>query len=194
MACPAFHAPSTSPAFTTCTPAATAGRKIYANDADRWRYLGILGRVTERMDWMCLSYCLMGNHVHLLLETRSPNLSAGMHRLHGAYAQYFNRRHVLSGHLFQGRFDSPRIESDPQLWMTAAYIARNPVDAGLCREAADWPWSSHAAIVEGRSSCLDRGRATGVLLRRPGRPRPTAVPRARGTAGRRANLNGDCPL
>ncbi len=100
---------------------------------------------------MCLSYCLMGNHVHLLLETRTPNLGAGMHRLHGAYAQYFNRRHGFSGHLFQGRFDAPPIESDPQLWMTAAYIARNPVDAGLCREPADWPWSSHAAIVDGRA-------------------------------------------
>ena len=84
---------------------------------------------------MCLSYCLMGNHVHLLIETREPNLGAGMHRLHGAYAQWFNRRHGFVGHVFQNRYESVTIENDPQLWVTAAYIARNPVTAGLCASA-----------------------------------------------------------
>ena len=126
---------------------------IYADDADRLRYLATLGRVTTRMEWRCLAYCLMGNHVHLLVETRSPNLGAGMHRLHGAYAQYFNRRHGHSGHLFQARFDAVPIANDPQLWMTAAYIARNPVDAGLCDTVADWPWSSHGALLARRPPC-----------------------------------------
>ena len=124
---------------------------IYVDDRDRYRYLDLLRRVIERMQWRCLSYCLMGNHMHLLIETREPNLGAGMHRLHGAYAQYFNRRHGHSGHLFEDRFNSVPIRTDPQLWLTAAYIARNPVTAGLVRAPVDWPWGSHAAIETGEA-------------------------------------------
>jgi putative transposase len=123
------------------------GEPIYVDDADRIRYLSMLGRVTTRMEWLCLSYCQMGNHVHLLIETRLPNLGAGMHRLHGPYAQYFNHRHRLSGHLFEDRFHDEPIKSDAHLWMAAPYIARNPVRAGLCKKAIDWPWSSHASIL-----------------------------------------------
>ena len=89
----------------------------------------------------------MGNHVHLLIETRTPNLGFGMQRLHGTYAQSFNSRHDQVGHLFQGRFKAKRINSDAQLWVTAAYIDHNPVEAGLVSQAADWPWSSHAATL-----------------------------------------------
>jgi REP element-mobilizing transposase RayT len=120
---------------------------IFVDDKDRLRYLAMLGRVTTRMDWLCLSYCQMGNHVHLLIETRSTNLGAGMHRLHGGYAQFFNRRHGYSGHLFGDRFHDEPIKSDAHLWMVAPYIARNPVRAGLCAAPVDWPWSSHASIL-----------------------------------------------
>jgi len=122
-------------------------QEIFVDDRDRRRYLGLLATIVRRTGWMCLSYCLMGNHVHLLVETRQPNLGAGMHRLQGRYAQYFNRRHGLSGHLFQDRYSAVPIASDPQLWVAAAYIARNPVAAGLCRNAADFLWSSHADVV-----------------------------------------------
>jgi REP element-mobilizing transposase RayT len=121
----------------------------FLDDADRLRYLRILEVVVGRMEWMCMSYCLMGNHVHLLIETRLPNLGAGMHCLQGKYAQYFNRRHGFVGHLFQDRFKSPQIETDPQLWQTAKYIALNPVAAGLCVKPEEYPWSSHAGIVNG---------------------------------------------
>jgi REP element-mobilizing transposase RayT len=123
---------------------------IYGTDDDRRRYLTTLGRVTLRMSWRCLAYCLMGNHMHLLVETREPNLGKGMHRLHGSYAQYFNRRHGHVGHLFQDRFQAVPMASDAQLFMVAAYIARNPVDAGLCETAVDWPWSSHTDLMKGR--------------------------------------------
>src|ERR1044072_8823266 len=88
--------------------------QLFVNDADRESYLKTLARVTLRMSWYCLSYCLMGNHVHLLVETRETNLGTGMHRLHGSYAQYFNRRHGLSGHLFQDRFHGGRVTTDVQ--------------------------------------------------------------------------------
>jgi REP element-mobilizing transposase RayT len=132
---------------------------IYADDADHERYIGRLGRIVVRMRWSCMAFCLMRNHVHLLIETRMPNLGVGMQRLHGPYAQYFNGRHDEVGHLFQGRFKAVPIRTDAHFCMVAAYIANNPVAAGLCRAAVEWPWSSHAATLRGTEpDWLDVGR------------------------------------
>jgi REP element-mobilizing transposase RayT len=124
-------------------------QSIFADDLDRRRYLATLTRVIRHTSWRCLTYCLMSNHMHLLIETPEPNLGRGMQRLHGPYAQAFNRRHEKAGHAFEARFGSNRIENDAQLWVTIAYIVRNPVEAGLCTAPDEWPWSSHRAISAG---------------------------------------------
>ena len=120
---------------------------IYLDDIDRHTYLMLLGRVVRRMAWRCLAYCLMDNHVHLLIETPKPNLGAGMQRLHGVYAQTFNVRHGAVGHVFQGRFGASRARSEGHVWQAAAYIACNPVDAGMCTRAEAWAWGSHATVT-----------------------------------------------
>ena len=122
---------------------------IFTDDRDRTMYLNFLARVVSKMRWRCLAFCLMSNHVHLLIETPEPNLSRGMHRFHGPYTQWFNHRHERSGHLFQGRFGSVRIESDEQLLAIASYISQNPVKAGLVDAPEKWDWGS---------SCEDRSR------------------------------------
>ena len=126
-------------------------RVVFRDDADRWTYLTLLGRMTRRQRWLLLAYCLMDNHVHLLVETPEPNLGRGMQRLHGTYAQTHNERHGRCGHLFDGRYGAKPVKTDAQLWVVAAYIARNPVEAACCRRAEEWPWSSHAAVLGGRS-------------------------------------------
>jgi putative transposase len=134
-------------------------RLIYRDDVDRTTYVRMLAEAVERCGWRLLAFCLMENHVHLLIETPKANLGVGMQRLHGEYAHYFNLRHGHCGHVFQGRYGSKRIRSDGQLWMVAAYLARNPVDAGLCADPGEWPWSSHADTVAGTSpSWLDAAR------------------------------------
>jgi REP element-mobilizing transposase RayT len=65
-------------------------------------YLALLGRVVAKKKWRCLAYCVMHNHVHLLIETPEPNLGAGMQRLHGGYAQIFNARHGRDANLVNG--------------------------------------------------------------------------------------------
>ena len=122
---------------------------VYVDDVDREQYLAMLGATVLQYAWRCLGYCLMTNHMHLLIETPLPNLGPGMQRLHSLYAQKFNKRHARSGHLFQGRFGSLLVLREEQLWKTVAYIAQNPVAAGLCTRPADWPWSSHRAITLG---------------------------------------------
>jgi len=133
---------------------------LFVDDVDREGYLWLLGTEVGRRRWRCLSYCLMDNHMHLLIETPEPNLGRGMQRLHGDFGRGFNRRHSRSGHVFQGRYGSNPVRDDEQLWTVAGYIAANPVEAGLCRSPADWPWSSHAAVLGGlpAPAWLDLGR------------------------------------
>jgi REP element-mobilizing transposase RayT len=122
---------------------------IYRGDRDRQIYLALLGRVVQRHGWRCLSYCLMPNHAHLIIETPQANLGAGMQRLHGRYAQLFNRRHARVGHVFQGRYGNERIKDDAQMLTAVRYVALNPVTAGLCELPEEWRWSSHAASAAG---------------------------------------------
>ena len=120
---------------------------IFADDFDRNRYLHLLGRVVKHRAWRCLSYCLMDNHVHLLIETPGADLSPGMQWLHGNYARGFNVRHDRVGHLFQGRYGVVRMRSNSQVVTVASYIAMNPVEAGMCRRPSDWLWGSYGAAM-----------------------------------------------
>jgi putative transposase len=120
---------------------------VFLDDGDREMFFAIFRRVLGRLWWACHSYCLMSNHFHLLVETQDQSLSAGMQRLNGEYAQSFNRRHGSVGHLFQDRFHSVMVKDEAHGLEVIRYIAQNPVEAGLCRVAEDWPWSSHAAAL-----------------------------------------------
>jgi len=124
-----------------------AGADIYRDDLDRQLYLRFLAEVSERFDWICLAYCLMTNHVHLLVETPEGNLAEGVQSLHGTYAQKFNWRHERAGHLFQGRYGATRITSDAHLHTATMYIVRNPVEAGLCANPGDWRWLHYEAAL-----------------------------------------------
>jgi putative transposase len=113
---------------------------IFLDDDDRELYRYRLEWTARDFDWELHLWCLMTNHVHLMIETRKPNLSAGMQQLHGRYAQLFNERHSRSGHVFGGRFWSRPIESDEDFATTGAYLVGNPVAAGLVVRPEDWPW------------------------------------------------------
>jgi REP-associated tyrosine transposase len=120
---------------------------VFADDLDRTHFLSFLDEIVRRFRWKCFAYCLMTNHVHLVVETPEPNLGEGMCRLNGRHAQLFNKRWDLTGHVFQGRFRSDLVESDVHLLELFRYVVLNPVRAGACSSPADWPWSSYAATV-----------------------------------------------
>ncbi len=119
---------------------------IFVDDVDRNRFFSLLEEATRRYRVYCTAYCLMGNHYHLALETRD-GLSAAMHYLNGRYAREFNLRHGFTGHLFERRFISVRVETDWQLLELGRYIVLNPIRAGLCAEPAEWRWSSYRPIL-----------------------------------------------
>ena len=124
---------------------------VFLDEADNLIYLRMLGEEAKRRRWRCLSYCLMRNHLHLLVETPLANLSSGMQRLQSRYARAFNDRHKRVGHVFQGRFGATRVTTDEQLWMAAVFIARNPVAADLCERPEHWRWSGYAAAIGARA-------------------------------------------
>lgn len=123
------------------------GQSVFLDDADRRLYMSLLQRTVDRYGWLLHAYCLMDNHVHIVIETPRANLSEGMQYLNGRYAQTFNCRHRINGHMFQGRFHSVRISHEPQLLAVVRYIALNPVRAGMCVGPADWPWASYPALI-----------------------------------------------
>jgi putative transposase len=122
-------------------------QSVFRDDADRTRYMGGLRDVVNRYGWRCLTYCLLDNHVHLLVMTPEPTLGVGMQRLNGRYAQRFNARHGRSGHVWQGRYHSELVRRDAHLLEAVRYIALNPVRAGLCETPEAWRWSGHRALA-----------------------------------------------
>jgi REP element-mobilizing transposase RayT len=120
---------------------------IFTDDADRALFLSLLAEVVRRTGWLCLAYCLMPTHVHLVFETPEPNLPFGMQRLIGTYARFFNDRHGFWGHVFGGRFGSEVVESERHALEVARYVVLNPFRAGLAASPNVGRWSSYAATA-----------------------------------------------
>ncbi len=89
----------------------------------------------------------MSNHYHLLIQTPDGNLSKGLRQLNGVYTQYYNRRHLKTGHLYQGRYKAILVDQDSYLLELGRYIVLNPMKAGMVKQVGRWPWSSYQAMI-----------------------------------------------
>jgi REP-associated tyrosine transposase len=115
---------------------------IFCSDLDRYELLALLRKMTERVEWQVLAWCLMTTHYHLLVVVpEEPRLSWAMQTVNSVYAREFNSRHRRRGHLFGDRFADTLVESHAQTWRTVAYILENPVRAGIATKVEDWLWS-----------------------------------------------------
>lgn len=121
--------------------------KIFKDDRDRTGFLAALDSVVTRYNWLCHSYCLMGNHYHLLIETPDANLSMGMRQLNGVYTQAYNRRYRKPGHLFQGRYKAILVQKESHLLELCRYVILNPVRAKVIEKPEEWKWSSYRATA-----------------------------------------------
>jgi REP element-mobilizing transposase RayT len=125
------------------TTRGNAQAPLFFDDFDYTAFVTVLARAVEAFSWRCLAFCLMPNHYHLVIQTPEPNRGAGMRHLNGSYAQRFNARYDGSGHVFQGPYRATEIAEEPHLLEACRYVVLNPVRAGLCRDASQWPWSSY---------------------------------------------------
>ena len=129
------------------------GRQIiFEDDRDRQTFRAMLRRVMAEQGVSILAWCLMDNHVHLLLHDDSERLSGAMQHLLTGYARYFNVRTCHVGHVFQQRFYSEPIKSDEHLLATVRYIHLNPVKAGMAL-ADEYAWSSYREYIGEADVC-----------------------------------------
>lgn len=129
------------------------GRMLLFEDRlDREVFLGLMRQQIAECSVEVLAWCLMGNHVHLLLHSELANISVFMERVERPYARHFNNRHDHVGHLFQGRFKSIPIVGDPQLLETVRYIHRNPLEGGLV-DSCYFEWSSYREYLGNGDIC-----------------------------------------
>jgi putative transposase len=120
-------------------------RDCFRQDADYLVYLANLRELAQKTGCAVHAYCLMTNHVHLFLTPSRQDACARLMRSLGQrYVQYFNRRYERSGTLWQGRFFSCLVDSEPYVLATYRYVERNPVKAGMVASPAAYAWSSHA--------------------------------------------------
>jgi putative transposase len=119
-------------------------------------YLGLMAQSQARAGIEVWAYCLMPNHVHLVvIPSRPDSLAVWFGEAHRRYSSAINRRQEWQGHLWQERFHSCVLD-EQHLWAAARYIELNPVRAGLCAAAGDWPWSSARAHLRGTDDALVR--------------------------------------
>ena len=117
----------------------------FRRDSDYMVYLLHLRELAETLQCAVHAYCLMSNHVHLLITPTTADACTGlMKNLGQRYAQYFNRAHERTGALWEGRYHSCIVESPRYVLACYRYIELNPVRAGLVKDPRSYPWSSHA--------------------------------------------------
>ncbi len=123
--------------------------------ADDYRhYIALLSESAAQAETQIWAYCLMPNHVHLVMVPASEDgLRATLGEAHRHYTRYINLRQDWRGHLWQERFHSFLMDED-YLLATVRYVENNPVAAGLCRHPGEWPWSSARAHLEGTDDRL----------------------------------------
>ncbi len=127
---------------------------LFADDADRQRFVDKLGEYISATRCSLYAWALMSNHVHLLLKSGNIGISGTMRRLLTWYAIYFNRRHGRTGHLFQNRYKSILCEEERYFLALVRYIHLNPLRAGIVtdmRSLDRYRWCGHAVLM-GRHS------------------------------------------
>jgi putative transposase len=125
---------------------------VFFDEGERRVYLSILRRACVRHGITMIGYCLMGNHVHLLVMPQAENsLAEGLGRAHREYALWHQVKQGLTGHLWQNRFYSCPLDEEHR-WVALRYVELNPVRAGLVERAWEWPWSSARAHVGERDN------------------------------------------
>jgi len=122
-------------------------QRVFESELDYEYYLNCLSRVKDTSNVTILAYCLMSNHIHLLIEEGWESVSVTIKRLGVMYAGWFNQRYDRVGHLFQDRFRSKPVTDDAYFLMVWLYIHFNPVAAGVCERPDEYDWSSRSALT-----------------------------------------------
>lgn len=132
---------------------------IFEEDADYQKFLHLLSDRMKAYDVDIYAYCLMDNHVHLLLHSSIENLPLFFQSLGTRFVRWYNTKYSRSGHLFQDRYHSVAIETSSQFLRTLVYIHNNPIRASVCRFLSEYDWSSYPAFLGQKNDIVNLSRA-----------------------------------
>ena len=118
-------------------------QEIFRCTDDYSKFHALLKEKQKQDAFVLYAWCLMPNHVHLLLKERSEPIAKPLQSIAVSYAIWHNRKYRQTGHLFQGRYRSRPVEDQTYFLRVVRYIHRNPLDAGLCERMEDYPFSSY---------------------------------------------------
>ncbi|MCD5414590.1 MAG: transposase [Clostridiales bacterium] len=141
-------------------------RKNIFNDGNyKNKFIEILTRNKERYNFIVYAYCIMDNHVHILLNENGSDISQIMKSINLSFAIYYNRINERIGHLFQDRFKSEFVDDDIYFLQVLRYIHQNPVKAGIVSSADKYPWSSYNIYVseENSNEIIDMNFVLGMM-------------------------------
>lgn len=124
---------------------------IVQDDQDRSKMIDTLRKYSAESDARILAYCLMDNHLHLLIRA-ADGAAMFVKKVASSYVYYFNHKYDRIGHLFQDRYKSEAVDTEAYLLTVARYILQNPLKAGICG-IKDYPWSSWKDIATGEGFC-----------------------------------------
>jgi len=129
-------------------------RNLFLDDEDRRKFLDILREKNKEHKYAIYAYCLMENHVHLVINEGEDEISRIMKRINTSYAYYFNKKYHRVGHVFQDRFRSEAIEREKYLLAVVRYIHNNPVKAGVVSSLVEYEWSSFNDFIDDNADSL----------------------------------------
>lgn len=133
------------------TSKGNAENSIAIDDDDRVLFIDTLKFVIDRYKWKCHAYSLLDSLYALVVETPKPNLSRGMRQLNGIYTQKYNRKHGISGHVFQGRFKAIIVDKENYLLDICRHVVLLPYKSGISKSLNNYKWSSYrstAGLIE----------------------------------------------
>lgn len=128
-------------------------RCVFRRKFDFVRFELLLARYKRIFDFYIYHYTIMKNHVHIIIKSNeNTNISKAMQGISLSYFHYYRRKNGYVGHLWQGRFKSLVIENDQYLLTAALYVEKNPVEAGMVKDPADYRWSSYRFYAFGETN------------------------------------------
>ena len=130
-------------------------QQIFEDREDYEKFLEIVKNCKAICEFKLFAYCLMGNHVHLLIREGTESLEQVFKRLCGRFVYWYNVKYRRVGHLFQDRFKSEPVDSDEYFFTVLRYIHQNPTKAGLCKSVEGYAYSSYIEYFN-ENSFVDR--------------------------------------
>ena len=130
-------------------------QNIFEDREDNQKFLYTLQRYKEISAYSLYAYCLMGNHVHLLLQVGVEPMAQFMRRICGSYVYWYNKKYERIGNLFQDRFKSEPVEDDAYFLTVLRYIHQNPCKAGMVKELGHYNWSSYGSYIDENKNKLN---------------------------------------